>query len=73
YDTAWVARIPSDSDSSLPEFPEALEWIIHSQLPDGSWGDDCHLQLYDRVLSTLSCLVTLKLWDIGHNSIAQGM
>ncbi|XP_024526103.1 bifunctional diterpene synthase, chloroplastic-like isoform X1 [Selaginella moellendorffii] len=72
YDTAWVARIPSDSDSSLPEFPEALEWIINSQLPDGSWGDDCHLQLYDRVFSTLSCLVTLKLWDIGHNSIAQG-
>ncbi|XP_024532022.1 bifunctional diterpene synthase, chloroplastic-like [Selaginella moellendorffii] len=72
YDTAWVARIPSDSDSSLPEFPEALEWIINSQLPDGSWDDDCHLQLYDRVLSTLSCLITLKLWDIGHNSIAQG-
>ncbi|XP_024528123.1 bifunctional diterpene synthase, chloroplastic [Selaginella moellendorffii] len=72
YDTAWVARIASESDSSLPEFPEALEWIINSQLPDGSWGDDRHLQLYDRVLSTLSCLVTLKTWDIGHNSIAQG-
>ncbi|EFJ37773.1 terpene synthase [Selaginella moellendorffii] len=72
YDTAWVARIASECDSSLPEFPEALEWIINSQLPDGSWGDDRHLQLYDRVLSTLSCLVTLKTWDIGHNSIAQG-
>ncbi|EFJ19706.1 hypothetical protein SELMODRAFT_418910 [Selaginella moellendorffii] len=72
YDTAWVARIGSESDSSLPEFPEALEWIISSQLSDGSWGYDRHLQLYDRVLSTLSCLVTLKLWDIGHSCITQG-
>nr|AEK75338.1 labda-7,13E-dien-15-ol producing bifunctional diterpene synthase [Selaginella moellendorffii] len=72
YDTAWVARIPSQSNATCPEFPETLEWIAHNQLPDGSWGDRNHFQIYDRVLSTVSCLVALKTWNLGHDNINKG-
>ncbi|MFQ5576317.1 MAG: prenyltransferase/squalene oxidase repeat-containing protein [Anaerolineae bacterium] len=45
YDTAWVAWL----------YPEALEWLLDAQRPDGSWGAE--LEYYcDRVVSTLAAI-----------------
>ena len=45
YDTAWVAWL----------YPEAREWIIDTQRPDGSWGAE--LEYYhDRVVATLAAI-----------------
>ena len=45
YDTAWVAWL----------YPEARDWVVNAQHPDGSWGSD--LEYYqDRVISTLSAI-----------------
>ncbi len=45
YDTAWMAWL----------YPEAREWLIDAQRPDGSWGADLEYH-YDRVISTLSAV-----------------
>ena len=48
YDTAWVAWL----------MPEARDWLVDAQHPDGSWGAD--LEYYhDRVISTLSAINAL--------------
>ncbi|KAG0493539.1 hypothetical protein HPP92_004533 [Vanilla planifolia] len=67
YDTAWVARIPSIEDPRKPQFPSTIEWITKNQMEDGSWGDH-YFFMVDRLISTLSCVITLKLWkhDDGH-------
>ena len=45
YDTAWLAWL----------YPEALDWLLEAQHPDGSWGAE--LEYYhDRVIATLSAL-----------------
>ena len=45
YDTAWLAWLN----------PEARQWLVEAQHPDGSWGAD--LEYYhDRVISTLSAI-----------------
>ncbi len=45
YDTGWLAWL----------YPEAKEWLIEAQHPDGSWGSD--LEYYhDRVIATLSAI-----------------
>ncbi|MCO5547538.1 hypothetical protein L7F22_000988 [Adiantum nelumboides] len=72
YDTAWVAMVPSLSGSNGPQFPKCLNWIINNQFADGSWGDKELFLAYDRVCSTVACLVALKTWDIGHENIQKG-
>ncbi len=58
YDTAWLARVPSEHDLSLPAFPEALDWIRQNQRPDGSWGAEIEYA-HDRVISTLAAILAL--------------
>jgi len=63
YDTAWLARL-------APYFPgygfdSALPWLRRNQLTDGSWGG--HIRHYhDRVISTLSAIITLHLNGEGY-------
>ena len=38
YDTAWLARVPEENDSSVPAYPEALTCLREMQRPDGCWG-----------------------------------
>ncbi|XP_020592030.1 bifunctional cis-abienol synthase, chloroplastic-like, partial [Phalaenopsis equestris] len=73
YDTAWVARIPSKNDPSKPHFPTTLEWVVKNQLEDGSWGEPIFFSLYDRLVCTLSCVITLTQWKQGHELIAKGL
>lgn len=58
YDTAWVASLPDPTAPDRPRFPEAMEWLIGQQLPDGSWGGSICYQ-HDRILSTLAALLPL--------------
>ena len=72
YDTAWVGLVPSLDDPTTPQFPKSLDWIIKNQLSDGSWGDKDLFLVYDRVCSTLACLISLKTWNIGHDKVQKG-
>ena len=54
YDTAWVARVPSNGASSGSAFPEALDWLRQNQYPDGSWGGEV------KNVSVLSLTKTMK-------------
>ncbi|KAI3678920.1 hypothetical protein L6452_38224 [Arctium lappa] len=64
YDTAWVALVEDVNGSGRPQFPSSLEWIVNNQLPDGSWGDRLIFLAYDRLISTLACVVALTFWNI---------
>jgi halimadienyl-diphosphate synthase len=58
YDTAWLARLPSDNGEGQL-WPDLVEWLLGHQWPDGSWGGQveyCH----DRILCTLATLIALK-------------
>ena len=72
YDTAWVGLVPSLDDPTIPQFPKSLDWIIKNQLSDGSWGDADLFLAYDRVCSTLACLISLKTWNIGQDKVQRG-
>ena len=58
YDTAWLARIPAEHDSSQSAFPEALDWLRQTQRLDGSWGGEIEYA-HDRVISTLAAMLAL--------------
>ena len=72
YDTAWVGLVPSLDDPTSPQFPKSLDWIMKNQFPDGSWGNEDLFLAYDRVCSTLACVVALKTWNIGHDKVQRG-
>jgi halimadienyl-diphosphate synthase len=61
YDTAWLARVPAEHDSSAPAFPEALTWLRQNQHSDGSWGAEIEY-VHDRVISTLVTILALTEW-----------
>ncbi|XP_057458258.1 ent-kaurene synthase 5, chloroplastic-like isoform X1 [Lotus japonicus] len=75
YDTAWVAMVPSSTSSGAPLFPQCLNWLLDSQLFDGSWGlPDRHpLLMNDALLSTLACILALKQWGIGEDLMDKGL
>lgn len=75
YDTAWVAMVPSPHSAQVPCFPQCLDWLLHNQLEDGSWGLPHHqpLLLKDVLSSTLACVLALKTWGIGQDVITRGM
>lgn len=56
YDTAWIARL-GDMDHVLSN--RAIEWICDNQLSDGSWGTKDIYYYHDRVISTLSAMISL--------------
>jgi hypothetical protein len=72
YDTAWVARIKSVAGTNEPQFPMSLHWVCENQLDDGSWGESSYYFLYDRLVNTLACVLTLKIWKIGERQILKG-
>jgi len=59
YDTAWVARIPRNSSSAKPMFPQSLLWLFTNQKPDGSWGAELEY-FHDRIISTLAAIIALS-------------
>nr|QND75951.1 diterpene synthase [Thuja plicata] len=73
YDTAWVARVHAFDGSAKPQFPQMVDWILQNQLPDGSWGEKSRFLACDRLLNTLSCLVTLSIWGVGNNQVNRGL
>ena len=62
YTTAWVARIYNKDKTGL-EFPQCLEYIRRNQLIDGSWGSKKPFLIFDRIVSTLIAVITLKQWN----------
>ena len=72
YDTAWVARVPSIDGFARPQFPQTLQWILENQLKDGSWGNESHFLLSDRLLATLSCVLALLKWKLGDLQVQKG-
>ncbi|KAH9321010.1 hypothetical protein KI387_015649 [Taxus chinensis] len=73
YDTAWIARIPAIDNPSQPQFPQTLKWVVSNQLADGSWEEESFYFPYDRLLSTLSCVITLRIWKIEENQVQKGI
>lgn len=57
YDTAWLARLVKLDE---PIGYEALAWLRANQLEDGSWGASEPLYYHDRVICTLSAIITLE-------------
>jgi halimadienyl-diphosphate synthase len=57
YDTAWLARLVELNE---PIGYEALNWLRANQLEDGSWGASEPLYYHDRVICTLSAIITLE-------------
>lgn len=57
YDTAWLARLVEINE---PIGYEALDWLRSNQLEDGTWGAVEPLYYHDRVICTLSAIITLK-------------
>ncbi|MBN1991228.1 MAG: hypothetical protein JW953_00880 [Anaerolineae bacterium] len=49
YDTGWAAWL----------YPQALEWVIDAQRPDGSWGVSELEYYHGRVIATLSAINAL--------------
>ncbi|XP_020523152.1 bifunctional abietadiene synthase, chloroplastic [Amborella trichopoda] len=73
YDTAWVARIQATNGTHQPHFPQTLEWILENQLEDGSWGEPTFFLLYDRLVCTLACVLTLTIWNSAGPQLSKGL
>ncbi|CAG0935611.1 Type B diterpene cyclase [Thermoflexales bacterium] len=58
YDTAWLARVPDETDATRHDFPQALEWLRDQQHGDGCWGSQL-VHYHDRVICTLNALIAL--------------
>lgn len=56
YDTAWIARL-LDIEPEISN--RALDWICEHQLADGSWGTEFPVYYHDRVICTLSAMISL--------------
>ena len=59
HETSWVTSIPTVDGSEQPQFLETLEWILQNQLKDGSWGEGFYFLAYDRIISTLACMIQI--------------
>jgi halimadienyl-diphosphate synthase len=58
YDTAWLARLPSDHGSEA-RWPDLLDWLFEHQWSDGSWGSAIPY-FHDRILCTLMAIIALR-------------
>ncbi|KAJ7542459.1 hypothetical protein O6H91_10G107700 [Diphasiastrum complanatum] len=73
-DMAWIARVPALKGlRSGPEYPACIQWILENQLADGSWDDQNSYFVYERVCSTLACVIALKTWALGEENVEKGM
>lgn len=58
YDTAWVSLITDTRDTVQKWlFPQCFDYLLESQLPDGSWGQTG--SQIDGILNTASSLLSL--------------
>lgn len=73
YDTAWVALIRNIDGIDIPQFPSSLEWVAQHQHLDGSWGDEHLVNVYDRLVNTLACVIALKTWNVHDDKIQKGL
>nr|UVC58042.1 CPS10 protein [Isodon rubescens] len=73
YNTAWIALIKNIDGRDLPQFPSSLTWIVHHQLPDGSWGDQHYFNVYDRLVNTIACVIALRSWNVHADKIDRGI
>lgn len=64
------ARVTAIDGSSRPPIPRTVDWLLLNQLQD-SRGSQSHLPLFDRLVNTLACAVTLATWKIGQEQIDQ--
>ena len=59
YDTAWVSMIEKKVNGQAHWlFPESFEYLLDSQLPDGSW--ESYASPEDGILNTLAALLAMK-------------
>ncbi|KAE7995617.1 hypothetical protein FH972_000393 [Carpinus fangiana] len=75
YDTAWLAMIPDPHQPSQPMFKNCLDWVLHNQKDEGSWGDcDAHgMPTIECLPATLACIVALKKWNVGTVCVEKGL
>nr|WJJ50356.1 diterpene synthase 2 [Cephalotaxus harringtonia] len=73
YDTAWVAMVPSLENSSSPQFPQCLSWIMNNQVWDGSWGLSDLPYIKDQLSHTLACIIALRTWNVGSKNVEMGL
>ncbi|KAF9601572.1 hypothetical protein IFM89_020428 [Coptis chinensis] len=73
YDTAWVALVENVHGNGGPQFPSSIQWIVDSQMADGSWGDELIFTAHDRILNTLGCVVALKKWNLHPERCERGL
>lgn len=66
YDTAWLARLRT-SCGHEPVWPDAIEWLLENQHPDGSWGGQI-AYYHDRIICTLAALIALRENGQNHGS-----
>jgi hypothetical protein len=59
-----VALVPSVSNLNQPAWPQALQHLRDSQLPDGGWGSASVYYAHGRTICTLAALWALLEW--GH-------
>jgi ent-kaurene synthase len=66
--------VPSSTSLQAPYFPQCVEWIIHNQHDNGSWGTGGSglSANKDILLSTLACVIALKKWNVGLEKIWRG-
>lgn len=59
YDTAWVSMVVKTIDG-VPHwrFPEAFEYLLERQLPDGGW--ETYAAEIDGILNTMAALLAIK-------------
>nr|A0A075FA51.1 RecName: Full=(+)-copalyl diphosphate synthase 3, chloroplastic; Short=MvCPS3; Flags: Precursor [Marrubium vulgare]AIE77092.1 (+)-copalyl diphosphate synthase [Marrubium vulgare] len=73
YDTAWIALIKDLDGHDSPQFPSSMEWVADNQLPDGSWGDEHFVCVYDRLVNTIACVVALRSWNVHAHKCEKGI
>ncbi|MCA9921072.1 MAG: hypothetical protein KC421_01805 [Anaerolineales bacterium] len=56
YDTAWAARLHTIAPNLAYE---ALLWLRHNQLADGSWGASELVYHHERAICTLAAIIAL--------------
>ncbi len=58
YDTAFLARLRDQDNPRLLAYPQALQWLLRSQNPDGSFGTQLPIPK-EKLVSTLSSVLAL--------------
>ena len=63
YDTAWVGSIKDGQNK--PVFPDAIEWLLKTQSPEGSWKTSSSTSSFicDQMLSTVTAIGTLASYE----------